>query len=128
MTAAVESDMGRYVIQNNSKLSEEKKALGIYQIERATIDYVFTRPDSMLKRALESFVPSYTDRYIGVIYDLFYSTVLTRAIYWYKTDKPLPSAEDNDGLWQYYKKYYNSALGGTEKEEFFKACKKHKLL
>ena len=140
MTAAVESNMGRYIVQNNNKMDERKKAVSIYQIEPATIDFIFKRikRNSSLFNLLIQSGENFTEAMMNssslfslkcmLIYDLRMATIICRLIYWYKTKDPIPNENDNEGLWKYYKKWYNSSLGDTTREEFFKACKRHRVL
>lgn len=158
MTAAVESNMGRYIIQNNDKMEEGKKALGIYQLEPATINYIYQCRKSELNTFLKEWRDSLPynpnknfrelfgshsllntmylcakgkidiNTRILLISDLRFSTILARLVYWYKTKDPIPNVNDNEALWKYYKKWYNSTKGDTIREEFFRACKRHKVL
>lgn len=127
MTAAVETNMGKYIIQNNPKMSDENKALGIYQLEAETIGWIFSRRNSKLLQEVKRMIDMRT-KYALAVSDLAYSTILARLVYWYKTPDQIPSVDDNNGLWLFYKKWYNSSHGATTKERFFKLCEKHKLI
>lgn len=125
MTAAVESNMGYYLVQNNNKISEGKKAVSIYQMERSTINWLFSK---MKKDEIFSKKLCYFGLANDTIYNLRIATIVCRLIYWYKTKTKIPSKDDNNALWKYYKKWYNSSLGDTTRDEFFSLCKKHKVL
>ncbi len=107
-TCAVESDGGRYLKQVSGN------ALGIYQMEPATyndiwVNYIPHQLPIQLQ-LIHNFdcnnIPS-EDR---LVYDLRYATAMTR-IHYRRVPEALPRLHDLDGLWNYYKKYYNTALG-----------------
>lgn len=128
MTAAVESDMGEYIIQNNNKMKERDKALGVYQIEMSTIDYIIMHKSSKIVSKVLSSTNNIFDVYTRAICDMSYSTIMARLVYWYKTPDKIPNINDNESLWKFYKKCYNSYLGKTTKEKFFNLCSKHKII
>jgi len=128
MTAATESNMGRYIVQNNDKMAEEKKAVSIYQIEQPTINFVLKRKSNNLLDGLQYFKKDGQDIRQALISNLSYATAFCRLVYWYKSKDSIPNINDNDGLWKYYKKWYNSSLGDTTRDEFFSACKRYKLI
>ena len=128
MTAAIESNMGRYIVQNNIKMAEDNKAVSIYQIENPTINFVIERKYNSLLDSLDYFKRDGEDIRLALISNLRYSTAFCRIIYWYKTKDPIPNINDNNALWKYYKKWYNSSLGDTTRDEFFSVCKRYKLI
>lgn len=82
-------------------------ALGIYQIEPAThadiyYSYINYRP------ALGALMRMQPDDCL--ITDLSYATEIARLIYW-RDPEPLPDADDDMGLAEYWKKHYNTVLG-----------------
>jgi len=106
-TCAVESDFGRYNYQIGSNV-----ARGVFQMEEKTYNWVYDK---------------YKDRYPlkdwNFIHDLEESILICSLLY-----KIYPeSLPENtpDGIWYYYKKYFNSDLGATTREKFNKACEKH---
>ncbi len=118
-TAAQESHMGRYLTQVRGP------ALGIYQIEPAThrdIWQSFLKYHARLREKVEQLLSplnsldeSHKDQ--ALIHNLAYSTAIARILY-YRISKPLPSANDINGLAAYWKKYYNTPLGKGKVEEF----------
>lgn len=55
-----------------------------------------------------------------MIENMEFSTLVARMKY-FRDPHPLPPASDIDGLWIYYKRCWNTHLGGTTKEEFIKS-------
>ena len=54
-----------------------------------------------------------------LIYDLRYATAMTR-IFYARIEEALPSAKDENAIWEYYKKYYNTPKGAAQKDESIK--------
>ena len=83
-------------------------ALGVYQIEPATHDDVFTNGRGARWTANLG-APR-------LVTDLAYATAVARIIY-YRRPEPLPAATDIEGLAGYWKQHYNTPLGkGTAAE------------
>lgn len=110
-TCAVESLGGTYIHQVNGP------ALGIYQMEPDTHNdiwenYISGKPSLMLmlntNLGFSNFL--YSDR---MIYDLKYATVMAR-IHYMRVKEKLPSAENVEDIWTYYKKYYNTEHGKSQ--------------
>jgi hypothetical protein len=104
-TAAQESHMGEYLHQLNGP------ALGVYQMEPATFVDTLTRATNIIS-AIYPNAPS--ER---LIYDLRYATVIARAKY-YLDPHPLPQANDVSGLWEIYKRVWNTNLGAATQQQF----------
>lgn len=113
-TCAVESLGGTYLKQVDGP------ALGIYQMEPKTYNdiwqnYIYNK-SSLSLVMLSNFdcvrMPS-EDR---MIYDLRYATAMCR-IHYRRSSEEIPSKDDLDGLWSYYKSHYNSSLGAAKKTE-----------
>jgi hypothetical protein len=104
-TAAQESHMGEYLHQVNGP------ALGIFQMEPATFVDTLTRATNILG-ALYPTSPS--ER---LIYDLRYATIVARAKYWLDPH-PLPQPDDINGLWEIYKRVWNTHLGAATQQQF----------
>jgi hypothetical protein len=104
-TAAQESHMGEYLHQVNGP------ALGIYQMEPATFVDTLTRATNILG-AIYPASPS--ER---LIYDLRYATIVARAKYWLDPH-PLPQPGDINGLWEIYKRAWNTNLGAATQQQF----------
>jgi hypothetical protein len=116
-TCAVESLGGTYLQQVKGP------ALGIYQMEPATYNDIwqnYIRNNGSISMRMFSlfhiaFMPS-EDR---LIYDLRYATAMTR-LHYARVQAPLPDPKNENAIWEYYKKYYNSVLGKAEKRESIK--------
>lgn len=50
----------------------------------------------------------------------FIPSIIISVFHYLLIPKPLPNKDDLDGLWEYYKKYYNTTKGKATKEEFMK--------
>ena len=114
-TAAQESILGTYV-----KQVPNGPALGIYQMEPSTYLDLTTRYSKTKSKNLQAILAKFNFNSIPpaetLIYDLRWATVWARIKY-FDAKKPLPKADDIEGLAKYWKKYYNTPLGkGTEAE------------
>ena len=113
-TCATESHGGSFIVQVGGP------ALGIYQMEPKTYYNLYEhtiKGNSHLCYLLGlhfgfSSLPT-EDR---LIYDLYYATAMTR-IFYFAISEALPSANNTDLIWEYYKKYYNTYLGKAVKEK-----------
>jgi hypothetical protein len=111
-TCAVESFGGFYLKQINGP------ALGIYQMEPETYNDIwqnFINNHSnfrliMISNFNATFMP---DEY-RLIYDLRFATAMTR-LHYERVKEALPDASNIDAVWDYYKHYYNTALGKADK-------------
>lgn len=112
-TCAVESEGGTWLKQIKGP------ALGIYQMGPETYNdiwqnYIKNKHD--LSMILSSNFNIYQvpdeDR---LIYDLRFATIMTR-IHYARVVKTLPEKIDLQGLWDYYKNFYNTSLGAADKE------------
>jgi hypothetical protein len=113
-TCANESEGGTYLKQ------EGGPALGIYQMEPVTYNdiwqnYIEKRSYLKLKLTYSLNAPTMPseDR---MIYDLYFATAMAR-IFYLRHDEPLPKASDTAGIYNYYKKYYNTVDGKANYEE-----------
>jgi hypothetical protein len=112
-TCAVESLGGSYLKQVKGP------ALGIYQMEPRTYNDIwqnFIMKHSSLMMKLHSsfnlvFIPP-EDR---LVYDLRFATAIAR-IHYERFKEKIPDAKDIEGIWEYYKKYYNTSEGAASKE------------
>jgi hypothetical protein len=120
-TAAVESQMGRYLHQIKGI------ALGIYQIEPATYydtmeNYVAYRPhvvsvlDSLMIKGLSA-----EENLIG---NLYYSTAISRLKY-YRSPEPLPEHDNIEGLGIIWKRVYNTYKGKGTLDGFIRCYEKY---
>ena len=111
-TCAVESNGGTYIKQLNGP------ALGIFQMEPATYNdiwqnYLIYKSDILL-RLLHSFSAHRMPEEDRLMYDLRFATAMTR-IHYFRVNAALPAVGDIDGIWDYYKTHYNTALGAADK-------------
>jgi hypothetical protein len=98
-------------------------ALGIYQIEPNTytdiwVNYIRARNQLATLMAIHFGCNKIPD-VERVIYDLHFATAMAR-IHYLRMPGNLPDAKDIDGIWDYYKKYYNSEKGKAKKEDSIK--------
>lgn len=98
-------------------------ALGIYQMEPNTytdiwVNYIRARNQLATLMALHFGCNKIPD-IERMIYDLHYATAMAR-IHYLRMPGNLPDAKDVDGMWDYYKKYYNTEKGKAKKEDSIK--------
>src|ERR1700751_1761010 len=112
-TCANESDGGTYIKQFNGP------ALGIYQMEPVTYNDIWQNwimhKSDILLRLTHNFEASRMPDEYRLMYDLRFATAMAR-IHYQRVKEPLPKLYDVDGLWNYYKTYYNTAAGKANKE------------
>ncbi len=107
-TCAVETQGGKYLKQINGD------ALGIFQMEPKTYNDIWvnylTNQLPLRLQLIHNFdcnnIPS-EDR---LVYDLRYAAAMTR-IHYKRIPEALPKLHDLEGLWNYYKTYYNTSSG-----------------
>lgn len=102
-------------------------ALGVYQIEPATHDDVWTnflafRP--ALAESLSRLAAPVPDRRTQLVLNLAYATAMARLIYW-RRPEPLPEADDVAGLARYWKAHFNTVLGRGTVAAFILNYKEH---
>ncbi len=117
-TCATESKGGTYIKQVGGP------ALGVYQMEPKTYmdiwnNYITRRTNLMVMLA-HNFKANRMDEADRMIWDLMYSTAMAR-IFYRRINEEIPNETDVNGLWEYYKKYYNTELGKATKDESIKA-------
>jgi len=110
LTAAVESDTGRYLRQVGSG-----PALGIYQMEPQTYqdiwnNYLRYRPgiEKKVSWYLADYFPHKEEQQLPG--NLYLATAMCRVHYW-RVEEPLPDADNALALATYWKKYYNTPAG-----------------
>ena len=120
MTAAMESQF-LYVRQ-----LESGPARGFFQMEPATFKDLLTRlennPDRL--RRLQYHIDPHLDFKQCLERDITVMVLSCRYMY-AEIPERLPCEVDNEGMWLYYKKYWNTRLGDTTREEFFAAWAAH---
>jgi len=119
-TCAVESNGGSYVRQIKGP------ALGIYQMEPAThqdiwINYIHSRMSLMTILGMNFHCNGNIDA-DRLVYDLRYATVMAR-LHYRRVSEPLPNKDDITGMYEYYKKHYNTPSGKSTKEKSLKLYK-----
>lgn len=121
-TGATETLCGKYIKQYPSGVG-----LGMYQIEPNTYydlhqNYLIYRPEFLKVLRELQFVAEFGVGEPNLIGNLYYSTAVARLIYW-RQPETLPKVDDNEGMWQYYKKYFNTEKGKATREKFFENAK-----
>ena len=113
-TCAVESNGGTYIHQVGGP------ALGIYQMEPVTHNDIWQNyimpHGSLAMMMFHNFKISSMPSEEMLIYDLRYATAMTR-IFYRRIAEALPSCDDVDGIWDYYKTYYNTEKGAATKDD-----------
>jgi hypothetical protein len=117
-TCATESKGGTYLRQIKGP------ALGIFQMEPFTYNdiwqnYIRKKNDISLLLGTHFNAFSMPDER-RMIHDLFFATAMAR-IFYLRIPAKLPNKEDIDGIWEYYKEYYNTEHGKATKDESIKA-------
>ena len=113
-TAVQESGL-KYLKQINGP------ALGVYQIEPATLADVISRyllrEDKKELAYLVWGLAGNAHHAEQLIWNMGYATAIARVKYFMATEK-LPEAEDIDGLAHYWKTWYNTPLGAGTTQQF----------
>jgi hypothetical protein len=116
-TCATESLGGTYVKQIKGQ------ALGIFQMEPATYtdlwhNAIFHNCKNMSLLSMHFRNPNLHD-FERMVYDLRYAAVMCRLQY-ARFNEALPHEDDITGLWEYYKKYWNTEEGKATKDKSIK--------
>lgn len=98
-------------------------ALGIFQMEPNTytdiwVNYIHSRNQLATLLALH-FGCNKIPPVERIIYDLHFAAAMAR-IHFVRCPGKLPDIKDIDGIWDYYKKYYNTDKGKAKKEDSIK--------
>lgn len=114
-TSGQESHCGDYVKQVKGP------ALGPYQMEPATVADLFKNFATgdklvLVQRFLSEAEKAHPDL-IGLVGNFNYSTAVARMNY-RRFPAALPAFGDREGMWAYYKKYWNSVAGAATKADF----------
>lgn len=109
-TAAVESSCGYYLKQISGP------ARGIYQMEPATFIDVKNNADP------HKFLSLYSVE--ELIWDLRAATIAARLLY-FRFPDPMPAFNTLDGMWEFYKRRFNTELGATTVSKFTDAWNKY---
>lgn len=121
-TAAVESQMGKYIKQIKGP------ALGIYQMEPRTYLDIWLRliqPKVALKAKIKLLL-GYEGKPPAerLSSDLMLATIMTR-LHYFAVPQTLPDKDDIMGLGTYWKDHYNTHLGKGSVQEFTDAYYRH---
>lgn len=121
-TAAVESDMGKYIRQYPAG-----PARGIYQIEVGSFndlwEWIALRPP--LLSTVNAFVSkSPWPLALQVCGNLYLATAVSRLYYW-RVPEALPVGKDPSAYGSYWKRFYNTAEGKGTVEKFVDAWERH---
>jgi hypothetical protein len=122
-TCAAESLGGTFLAQVNGP------AIGVYQMEPATHNDIWQNyikfRGNLVMMMLSNFDCPYMPSEHRMYYDLRYATAMAR-LHYARVPKALPQADDVNGLWDYYKTYYNTEKGKATKKESI--AKYHKFV
>lgn len=117
-TCAVESNGGTYLKQINGS------ALGIYQMEPDTYADIwqnFIRYRSNISQLMGIHFDAYRMPEANrLVFDLRFATAMAR-IHYRRVSMELPSHNDPNAIWDYYKEFYNTKEGKAEKKKALKA-------
>ena len=129
-TIAHESGGGKHIDQRlSSSDTTLGPAVGIYQIEPWVLNdlydtYLAFRPEKLW--LVNEPLGNWPDRTTQLATNLTFATAVARLLY-YRHPEKLPAADDIDGLWKYYKRYFNT-IKGKAKEADWKASYKRLVL
>jgi len=124
-TAAQESNFGTYLRQLG-----DGPARGVFQMEPDTEmdiwkNYLSYRPG--LIKTIQTVVGVSNSTMTSILHlegNLIYQIIMAR-LHYRRVKEPLPDVNDIKGLANYWKKYYNTALGKGTVEEFVKNYHKY---
>lgn len=113
-TMATESLGGRYLVQEGAP-----DAVGVFQMQKATYNDLIT--NYLLPRwKKEIYITDFEfNAFERMKYDLIYAAQMARILY-LREPNPLPKYDDLNGMWETYKRWYNSVDGKATKEGFIK--------
>ncbi len=96
-------------------------ALGVYQMEPATYDslwaHYISQDDQLARRILNScqYLQRPTSEHL--VWNLKLATMMTR-IFYRQIHEALPAKGDIEGIWNYYKRFYNTVKGAATRDQF----------
>lgn len=113
-TAAAESRGCHYIKQVKGP------ALGVFQCEPSThhdiwFNYIAYRIRLINIMALKFDAPRIPDP-SKLIYDMRYAAAIAR-LHYSRVSEALPESGDIEGMWEYYKKYYNTSKGRAKRDK-----------
>lgn len=115
ITAGQESHCGDYLTQVKGP------ALGPYQMEPNTTNDLYKNylTGERLALVMKFMSPAEHEEAIVIagVGNLFYCTALARMNY-RRVKAAVPAFDDQQAMWEYYKKYWNSVLGAATQKDF----------
>ena len=113
-TAYQETKMGRYKDPSTNRNGE-----GLFQFDPSIIEDTLSRTKKRIRARLEEKFDIDLDEvtHKNLNNMPLIQTILAALKYWI-VPEPLPNKNDFDGMWNYYKIYFNSIKGKATKEEF----------
>lgn len=111
-TAAVETNLGSYLVQQGGP------ALGVFQIQPGTLSSLWANLTPAQLTAVRSISTSQSP-ISQMTYNLVLSAAICRLVYWHNP-MPLPP-HTAAGLWDAYKKIWNTEAGKTTEPKFMAA-------
>lgn len=121
--SSVELLMRTAAHESNFKYIEQvgpANARGLFQMETPTLTDLVSvlqprRPE--LYQLMQMFCPPILKLEDALYGNLPFQVITCRLQYW-RHPAPLPAVGDADGMWRYYKDYWNTHLGDAERHEF----------
>lgn len=117
-TCAQESLLGEYRHQVNGP------AIGIFQDEPGDFNDLWAHylSGTHLGDSIAALASTQPPRPIELQNNDPFAIAICR-VHYLRVKHPLPSATDLNGLWHYYKTYYNSVFGAATQEQFYRNYK-----
>jgi len=123
-TAANESNLGEYRTQ-----APHGPARGVFQMEGEDFNDIWSN-FLVYHSVLSNQVMSYNNGIKGTVDDLVnndpYAVVMAR-VHYLRKPGVIPPATDIEGIWSYYKQWYNTPKGAAQHDEFILKYKKFVL-
>ena len=122
MTAAHESQF-KFVEQVGGG-----EARGFFQMEEPTLDDLV---DKLSVRHADKVQKLYDAKTASLsLWDSMYANfdlqVIAARLHYWRFPQPLPEIDDIEGMWRYYKQYYNTPLGKATKTRFLEDWARYK--
>lgn len=99
-------------------------ALGLFQMEKLTHDdhWLWLEKNPDLAKKVRDFAAVEPPGWKQLAGNMNYAAAMCR-VHYRRKPGALPSGDDLEGMWKYYKKYYNTERGAATHEQFMAACK-----
>ena len=99
-------------------------ALGVYQMEPQTYDdlwrHFIANDVPLMKNILNACQYIQIPPSQHLLWNLRLATIMAR-VYYLRARTPLPSKDDLDAIWKYYKDYWNTSKGSAVQDVFIKS-------